>query len=64
MGGEALLLKEFLIIKSGDYIITATTVSLHMRVNLFLGYLSPCAALSILCLLIFEWPKAFVNTSL
>ena len=30
----------------------------------FLGYLSPCAALSILCLLIFEWPKAFVNTSL
>ena len=35
MGGEALLLKEFLIIKSGDYIITVTTVSLHMRVNLF-----------------------------
>ena len=30
----------------------------------FLGYLSPCAALSILCRLIFEWPKAFANTSL
>ena len=30
----------------------------------FLGYLSPCAALSILCLLIFEWPRAFVNTTL